>query len=108
MANPKLLLCDEIRFGLSPIVIREIYEQLERITANETTVILVEQDVKQAMAVADLVYCFREGRELVEGGLISLLIKSISKASICGYTRDACGAMLGVGIHAWIHAVASA
>src|SRR6516225_9302406 len=41
LANPKLLLCDEISLGLAPIVIREIYEQLEGITANETTVILV-------------------------------------------------------------------
>src|SRR5258708_1001829 len=62
MANPKLLLCDEINLGLAPIVISEIYEQLERITANETTLIFMEQDVKQAMAGPDRVYCFRGGR----------------------------------------------
>jgi branched-chain amino acid transport system ATP-binding protein len=80
MANPKLLLCDEISLGLAPIVIREIYGQLERITANETTVILVEQDVKQAMAVADRVYCFREGRVVLEGRPSDLGREQITKA----------------------------
>jgi branched-chain amino acid transport system ATP-binding protein len=80
MANPKLLLCDEISLGLAPIVIREIYEQLERITANETTVILVEQDVKQAMAVADRVYCFREGRVVLVGRPSDLGREQITKA----------------------------
>src|SRR6201993_2493365 len=80
MSNPKLLLCDEISLGLAPIVIREIYGQLERITANETTVILVEQDVKQAMAVADRVYCFREGRVVLEGRPSNLGREQITKA----------------------------
>src|ERR1700732_320531 len=62
MANPKLLLCDEISLGLAPVVIKEIYAQLERVTASGTTLIVVEQDVKQAMAVADRVYCLRGGR----------------------------------------------
>jgi branched-chain amino acid transport system ATP-binding protein len=80
MANPKLLLCDEISLGLAPIIIREIYQQLEQITANQTTVILVEQDVKQAMAVADRVYCFREGQVALQGRPTDLGREQITKA----------------------------
>ena len=66
MANPKLLLCDEISLGLAPLVIKEIYLQLERVVASGTTLIVVEQDIKQAMAVADRVYCLREGQMVLE------------------------------------------
>ena len=67
MANPRLLLCDEISLGLAPVIIKEIYAQLQRITANGTTLIVVEQDVTQAMAVSDRIYCLREGRVVLEG-----------------------------------------
>jgi branched-chain amino acid transport system ATP-binding protein len=55
MANPRLLLCDEISLGLAPVIIKELYAQLERVTANGTTLVVVEQDIKQAMAVLDRV-----------------------------------------------------
>src|ERR1700675_1047575 len=66
MANPRLLLCDEISLGLAPVIIKELYAQLERVTANGTTLVVVEQDIKQAMAVSDRVYCLREGRVVLE------------------------------------------
>ena len=62
MSNPRVLLCDEISLGLAPIVIRDIYAALPRIKANGASVILVEQDIVQAMQVASRVYCFQEGR----------------------------------------------
>jgi branched-chain amino acid transport system ATP-binding protein len=80
MANPKLLLCDEISLGLAPVVIKEIYAQLERVTASGTTLIVVEQDVKQAMAVADRVYCLREGRIALEGRPSDLSREQITAA----------------------------
>jgi len=80
MANPKLLLCDEISLGLAPVVIKEIYAQLERVTASGTTLIVVEQDVKQAMAVADRVYCLREGRIALEGRPADLSREQITAA----------------------------
>jgi len=80
MANPKLLLCDEISLGLAPVVIKEIYAQLERVTASGTTLIVVEQDVKQAMAVADRVYCLREGRIALEGRPFDLSREQITAA----------------------------
>ena len=67
MSNPRVLLCDEISLGLAPIVIRDIYAALPRIKASGTSVILVEQDIVQALKVADRVYCFQEGRMSLDG-----------------------------------------
>jgi branched-chain amino acid transport system ATP-binding protein len=67
MANPRLLLCDEISLGLSPAVIKDVYEALATIKARGTTVILVEQDLGAALKAADRVYCFMEGRVSLTG-----------------------------------------
>jgi len=67
MADPRLLLCDEISLGLAPIVIRDIYAGLPEIKAAGTSLIVVEQDIVQALAVADRVYCFQEGRMMLAG-----------------------------------------
>ena len=62
ISNPRVLLCDEISLGLAPIVIRDIYAALPRIKESGTSVIVVEQDIVQALQVADRVYCFQEGQ----------------------------------------------
>jgi branched-chain amino acid transport system ATP-binding protein len=67
MANPGVLLCDEISLGLAPIVIRAIYAAIPAIKEGGTSILLVEQDIVQAMAVADRVYCFQEGRLSLSG-----------------------------------------
>ena len=67
ISNPRVLLCDEISLGLAPIVIRDIYAALPRIKASGTSVIVVEQDIVQALQVADGVYCFQEGRLSLTG-----------------------------------------
>jgi branched-chain amino acid transport system ATP-binding protein len=67
MSNPRLLLCDEISLGLAPIVIREIYARLPSIVAEGTSLVIVEQDIAQALAAADTVYCLQEGRVAFEG-----------------------------------------
>jgi branched-chain amino acid transport system ATP-binding protein len=67
MANPRVLLCDEISLGLAPIVIRDIYNAIPAIKAQGTSILLVEQDIVQALAVADRVYCFQEGRVSLAG-----------------------------------------
>jgi branched-chain amino acid transport system ATP-binding protein len=67
MADPRLLLCDEISLGLAPIVIRDIYAALPTIKAEGAAVIIVEQDIVQALAVSDRVYCFQEGRMTLSG-----------------------------------------
>ena len=68
MSDPRLLLCDEISLGLAPIVIRDIYAALPPIKAEGTSVVVVEQDIVQALAVADRVYCFQEGRMTLPAG----------------------------------------
>ena len=67
MSNPRLLLCDEISLGLAPIVIRDLYAALPRIKQGGVSLVIVEQDIAQAMAVADRVYCFQEGRMTLTG-----------------------------------------
>ncbi len=67
MANPRVLLCDEISLGLAPVVIKDIYAALPRIRAAGASVIVVEQDISQAMAVADDVHCMMEGRITLSG-----------------------------------------
>ena len=62
MSNPELLLCDEISLGLAPVVIRDIYAALPRIREGGAAIVLVEQDIGKALAVADRVYCMMEGR----------------------------------------------
>ena len=62
MSNPELLLCDEISLGLAPVVIRDIYAALPRVRAGGTAMVVVEQDIGKALAVADRVYCMMEGR----------------------------------------------
>ena len=80
MSNPRLLLCDEISLGLAPIVIRDIYQALPRIKAGGTSIILVEQDIVQAMKVADRVYCFQEGRVSLSGNPSALTREQIHAA----------------------------
>jgi branched-chain amino acid transport system ATP-binding protein len=62
MSNPRLLLCDELSLGLAPVVIRDIYQCLGAITAEDTTVVLVEQDINRALDASSRFYCFQEGR----------------------------------------------
>jgi branched-chain amino acid transport system ATP-binding protein len=67
MSNPRLLLLDEVSLGLAPVVVEQIYDALPAITAQGTTVLVVEQDVNQALRVADRVQCLLEGRTALEG-----------------------------------------
>lgn len=67
MSNPVLLLCDELSLGLAPIAVRDIYAQLAAIRAEGTALVIVEQDIGQALDAVDHVYCLREGRVVLEG-----------------------------------------
>lgn len=80
MANPKLLLCDEISLGLSPLMVREIYAAMPDIMADGTSVVVVEQDTRQAMRVADRLYCMQEGRISLEGAPPQFTPERISQA----------------------------
>jgi branched-chain amino acid transport system ATP-binding protein len=80
LCNPQLLLCDEISLGLAPVVIRDIYAALPAITGGGTSVVVVEQDIGQALAVAERVYCLQEGHVTLEGRPAELTREQISRA----------------------------
>jgi branched-chain amino acid transport system ATP-binding protein len=80
MSNPRLLLCDEISLGLAPVVVREIYARLPEIVAGGTAVIVVEQDVTQALAAAARVACLREGRVVLAGTARGLARDAVTAA----------------------------
>lgn len=78
MSNPKLLLCDELSLGLAPIVVREIYAQLGAIIATGLSAIVVEQDIQQALKIANYIYCMLEGRVVLQGTAGSLSREAIA------------------------------
>jgi branched-chain amino acid transport system ATP-binding protein len=80
MAYPRLLLLDEVSLGLAPIVVRQVYAAVPAIRAQGTTLLVVEQDVNQALAVADRVYCLLEGRISLEGEATRLSRDVITEA----------------------------
>jgi branched-chain amino acid transport system ATP-binding protein len=67
MSNPRVLLCDEISLGLAPVVIRDIYSAFPKIRAEGASIVIVEQDIGQALKVADRLYCMMEGRVTLSG-----------------------------------------
>jgi branched-chain amino acid transport system ATP-binding protein len=67
VANPRVLLLDELSLGLAPVVVQRIYAALPQILATGLTVLLVEQDVSQALRVATRLQCLLEGRTTLEG-----------------------------------------
>ena len=80
MSNPRLLLCDEISLGLAPIIVRDIYARLPKIVADGLSLIVVEQDIAQALKAAAHVYCLQEGRIALQGPARELTRESISAA----------------------------
>jgi branched-chain amino acid transport system ATP-binding protein len=62
MSNPTVLLLDEVSLGLAPLIVERVYESLHSLIHSGMTIVLVEQDLSRAMAVADRVICMLEGR----------------------------------------------
>ena len=87
VANPKVLMIDEVSLGLAPIVIERIYEFLPTIVAQGIGVLLVEQDVSQALAVATRVHCLLEGKTSLVGTPSELSPGAIESAYF-GTTRS--------------------
>ena len=67
MANPRLLLVDEISLGLAPLVVQGLYRVLRTIAAEGTTTLVVDQNVSQILPLAQRVYCLRKGAVSLEG-----------------------------------------
>ena len=67
MSNPRLLLCDEISLGLAPVMVEQIYRSFADIRREGTAIVLVEQDVKRALAASERIYCLLKGRVSLTG-----------------------------------------
>ncbi len=80
MSNPQVLLCDEISLGLAPVIIKDIYDSFPEIKSHDMSIVVVEQDIRQAMKVADRVICFQEGRISLQGKPDELTHEQISEA----------------------------
>ena len=80
MSNPRLMLCDEISLGLAPVVVRELYAALPGVVAEGTSLLVIEQDIGQALRIADRVYCFQEGRVTLAGRPAELTRERIAAA----------------------------
>jgi len=79
MANPELLLMDEVSLGLSPLAVDRVYASI-RSFMGQTTVVLVEQDLSRVLAVADRVICMLEGRVVLQGRAAELTRSVITAA----------------------------
>ena len=81
MSHPKIILMDEPSMGLSPIFVEEIFNIIKEISAEGTTVLLVEQNAKKALSIADRAYVLETGKIVLEGDAKDLLNdESIKKA----------------------------
>ena len=67
MSQPSVVLFDELSLGLAPIIVDEIYEKLREINQTGVTCLVVEQDTKRALAVADYVLVMLEGKIVLSG-----------------------------------------
>lgn len=80
MANPEMILFDEISLGLAPIIIKDIYAALPGIIGEGMSALIVEQDISKALAVSSRVYCLQEGRVSLEGASRTVSRSDISRA----------------------------
>lgn len=81
MSHPKIILMDEPSMGLSPIFVNEIFDIIKSVSASGTTVLLVEQNAKKALSIADRAYVLETGKIVLEGKAEELLHNdSIKKA----------------------------
>ena len=80
MMNPELLLLDEVSLGLSPLVVDRLYARLEALKSSGVAVLLVEQDLKRALATASRAICMLEGAIAIEGPTAGLSREEVTEA----------------------------
>ena len=80
MANPDILLLDELSLGLAPIIINDIYKSLPDIISEGMSAILVEQDISRALSVSHRAYCMQEGRISLQGQSNKLSREAVNQA----------------------------
>jgi len=80
MSRPRFIIFDEISLGLSPLVVKELYKAVKKINQEGMSVVLVEQDVKRSLKVADFAYILQEGKVTLKGNPRYLTEETVRKA----------------------------
>jgi branched-chain amino acid transport system ATP-binding protein len=80
LTNPRLLLLDEVSLGLAPIAVDGVYAALQPLFESDATIVLVEQDLGRALAVATRVVCMLEGRLVLAGAASELSREQVTDA----------------------------
>jgi branched-chain amino acid transport system ATP-binding protein len=80
MAQPRLIVFDEISLGLSPLIVKMLYDAIKRINQEGMTIILVEQDVKRSLRTADMAYILQEGKVSLKGSPKNFTEEEVKKA----------------------------
>ena len=84
MSKPKIILMDEPSMGLSPILVNEIFDIIQAVSESGTTVLLVEQNAKKALAIADRAYVLETGNITMSGNATELLNDTSVKKAYLG------------------------
>ena len=84
MSNPRLLLLDEPSMGLSPLLVSEIFDIIEKISKQGVTILLVEQNAKKALSIADRGYVLETGSIVMEDTAQALLNNEAIKKAYLG------------------------
>jgi len=84
MSHPKIILMDEPSMGLSPIFVNEIFDIIKEVSEGGTTVLLVEQNAKKALSIADRAYVLETGRIVLEGSADVLMNDDSVKKAYLG------------------------
>ncbi len=87
MGKPLLQMFDEPSLGLAPLLVSDIFNVIKRIKEQGTTVLIVEQNVKQTLAIADRAYVLENGRIVLEGTGASLLHNEHVKTAYLGVSK---------------------
>lgn len=84
MSHPKIIVMDEPSMGLSPILVNEIFDIIQEVSAGGTTVLLVEQNAKKALSIADRAYVLETGKIVLEGEAEKLMNDDSVKKAYLG------------------------
>lgn len=84
MSNPKIVLMDEPSMGLSPLLVSEIFDIIQSINKSGTTVLLVEQNAKKALSIANRAYVLETGKIVLEGDAKELMNNDQIKKAYLG------------------------
>jgi len=80
VANPRVLLLDEVSLGLAPVAVERVYQCLEALISGGATIVLVEQDLGRALRVATRVACMLEGSVVLQGAAADMTREQVTEA----------------------------